>query len=35
MKALKGKTVALEEFSVSHFLLVTALDQERHDTRPT
>jgi NitT/TauT family transport system substrate-binding protein len=25
MKALKGKTVALEEFSVSHFLLVTAL----------
>ncbi len=25
MQALKGKTVALEEFSVSHFLLVTAL----------
>jgi NitT/TauT family transport system substrate-binding protein len=25
MKALKGKTIALEEFSVSHFLLVTAL----------
>jgi NitT/TauT family transport system substrate-binding protein len=25
IKALKGKTIALEEFSVSHFLLVTAL----------
>jgi NitT/TauT family transport system substrate-binding protein len=25
MQALKGRTVALEEFSVSHFLLVTAL----------
>jgi NitT/TauT family transport system substrate-binding protein len=31
-KALKGKTVALEEFSVSHFLLVTALT--RHGMTP-
>jgi NitT/TauT family transport system substrate-binding protein len=29
MQALKGKTVALEEFSVSHFLLVTALTKNR------
>jgi NitT/TauT family transport system substrate-binding protein len=33
MSALKGKTIALEEFSVSHFLLVTALAKHGMSTK--